>query len=152
MPPTATETLTTLQEPVKLSIQAKVPAQPNVNAALAEAEQTEEYKYAHLLPVFDPSKKYPPLEPFDHVDPGHRALSHENPRSFLTDRQANVIEITPAIGNEIRGVNLLDLNNDERDQLALEVARRGVLVFRDQEQVSYATNYASNIGHLNRSH
>lgn len=138
-PPTATETVTEAitTEAAKLSLRsnpapAAAPAPPVVLGPQAE----EDYKYAHLLPIFDPSEKYPPLEPFEHIDPGHRALTHENPLSFITDRKAAVVELTPNIGTEITGVNLLELSNTERDQLALEVARRGVVVFRNQEQVS----------------
>jgi len=75
--------------------------------------------------------KMPPLTPFTHVDPGSRALNHPNPRSFLD--KAEVIELTPNFASDIRGVNLAALDNDAKDQLALEVARRGVVVFRDQQ-------------------
>lgn len=77
------------------------------------------YRYARLLPVFS-ADRYPPLEPFEHVDPGHRALAHPNPRSFL-DGVTNVHDLTPNLGSEIRGVNLAMLTPDERDQVALEV-------------------------------
>lgn len=111
-------------------------------------EQTE-YKYTHLLPVFPKDEHYPPLEPFEHVDPGHRALQHPNPRQFLEN--AKVTQLTPPAGEEIRGINLATLTNDERDELALEVrpcisfcaymltyfdlqvAKRKVLVLRDQQ-------------------
>lgn len=82
-------------------------------------ENTEEYKYTHLFPVFPKDEHYPPLTPFEHVDPGHRALQHPNPRSFLANAQ--VIQLTPPAGEEIRGVNLATLDNDGKDQLALEV-------------------------------
>ncbi|KAJ6605808.1 TauD-domain-containing protein [Mycena sp. CBHHK59/15] len=88
------------------------------------------YKYAHLLPVYS-KDKYPPLELFEHVDPGLRALKHANPRSFLD--AGSVVELTPDFGSDVRGVNLAALSPDEKDQLALEVARRGVVVFRDQQ-------------------
>ncbi|CAK5280065.1 unnamed protein product [Mycena citricolor] len=91
---------------------------------------TEAYQYAHLLPHFS-LDRYPPLTPFEHSDPGARALTHENPRSFLNDA-ASVVEITPALGTEVTGVNLAQLDSDGRDQLALEVARRGLVVFRGQ--------------------
>lgn len=136
MPPTATETLTSPAEIAKWALRTSTAAtESSVPITTADVDKEEVYKYAHLLPVFDPNEKYPPLEPFEHVDPGHRALSHENPLSFLHSRQAKTSELTPAIGTEIQGVNLLDLSNDERDQLALLVARRGVVVFKDQEQV-----------------
>ncbi|TBU47349.1 hypothetical protein BD309DRAFT_1077978 [Dichomitus squalens] len=97
-----------------------------------QPKKDEEYKYAHLLPVFPKDEHYPPLTPFEHVDPGFRALNHPDPRSFL-DNATSVIEITPRLGSEVRGVNLAELDNDGRDQLALEVARRGLVVFRDQQ-------------------
>ncbi|KAJ4485576.1 hypothetical protein J3R30DRAFT_3283116 [Lentinula aciculospora] len=91
-----------------------------------------EYRYSHLLPVFS-QDQYPPLTPFDHNDPGHRALSHPNPRSFL-DNATKITELTPNLGTEVHGVNLRALGSDARDQLALEVARRGLVVFRDQQE------------------
>ncbi|KAJ6485742.1 TauD-domain-containing protein [Mycena sanguinolenta] len=99
--------------------------------ATKKEETTEEpYKYAHLMPVYS-QDKYPPLQPFEHVDPGSRALTHANPRSFLD--AGNVVELTPEFGSDVRGVNLATLTPDQKDELALEVARRGVIVFRDQE-------------------
>ncbi|KAJ7708839.1 alpha-ketoglutarate-dependent sulfonate dioxygenase [Mycena rosella] len=96
-----------------------------------KSEGTEEpYRYAHLMPVYS-KDKYPPLQPFEHVDAGSRALSHPNPRAFLDS--ANVVELTPWLGSDVRGCNLAALTPDQKDELALEVARRGVLVFRDQQ-------------------
>ncbi|KAI0067960.1 TauD-domain-containing protein [Artomyces pyxidatus] len=99
----------------------------------AQEQQEEPYRYANLLPHFDPAEHFPPLTPFDHADPGLRALAHPNPRSFLSSA-TSVVELTPNLGTEVRGVNLAKLDSDGRDQLALEVARRGLLVFRDQEE------------------
>lgn len=79
----------------------------------------KEYKYTHLLPVFS-SQKYLPLEPFEHIDPGHRALSHSDPRAFLGNA-TRITEIQPVLGSEIEGVQLTELDNDGRDQLALYV-------------------------------
>lgn len=79
----------------------------------------EPYKYEHLVPVFPKDEHYPPLTPFEHEDPGHRALKHPDPRSFLAN--AKVTQLTPPIGEEIRGINLATLDNDAKDQLALEV-------------------------------
>lgn len=78
-----------------------------------------DYPYAHLLPAPDPSLHYPPLTPFHHIDPAHRALHHPDPRSFLDT--AAVIQLTPAFGSQVTGLNLADLDNNARDQLALEV-------------------------------
>ena len=99
-----------------------------------EIVQTEraapEYRFSHLLPTFSHDEHYPPLELFDHVDPGSRALTHEDPNAFLAN--AIVSDLTPRFGSEIHGVNLTTLNAGGRDQLALCVARIGVIVFRDQ--------------------
>ncbi|KAG6919601.1 hypothetical protein DXG01_004265 [Tephrocybe rancida] len=105
-----------------------------VTLKLRSSEQTdkqeeEPYRYAHLLPHFS-HDHYPPLTPFAHIDPGRRALGHPNPRSFLDN--ATVVELTPSLGNEVHGLNLAELSDEGRDQLALEVARRGLVVFRDQ--------------------
>lgn len=82
------------------------------------AEET--YRYAHLLPHFS-QDIYPPLAPFEHVDPGLRALKHPDPHAFLKGA-TSMIELTPNLGTEVRGIRLTDLDNDARDQLALEVS------------------------------
>ena len=81
--------------------------------------QESKYRYAHLLPHFS-ADRYPPLTPFEHVDPALRALSHDNPRAFL-DNATSVRELTPYLGSEVTGVNLAELDSAGRDQLALEV-------------------------------
>ena len=88
-----------------------VAAEPNL--------QESKYRYAHLLPHFS-ADRYPPLTPFEHVDPASRALSHDNPRAFL-DNATIVHELTPYLGTEVTGVNLAENDRTERDQLALEV-------------------------------
>ena len=82
-------------------------------------EQGQEYRYTHLLPTFS-SDRYPPLVPYDHVDPGQRALSRPNPHAFL-DGATNISEITPRFGTEVVGINLTELDSIGRDQVALEV-------------------------------
>lgn len=86
-----------------------------------EPASQEPYRYAHLLPHFS-QEHYPPLTPFDHIDPGARALSHPNPRAFL-DNATSVVELTPSLGTEVQGVSLTDLDSNGRDELALEVCR-----------------------------
>lgn len=85
----------------------------------SEEKNEPEYRYAHLLPDFS-ADRYPPLTSFDHVDPGHRALSHPNPQEFL-EKATSIDEITPHLGTEIVGINLAELDSRGRDQLALEV-------------------------------
>ncbi len=42
-------------------------------------------------------------------------------------------KLAPAIGTEIRGLQLSQLNDLQKDELALLLAERGVVVFRDQD-------------------
>ena len=42
-------------------------------------------------------------------------------------------KLTPVIGTEIRGQQLSQLNEQQRDELALLIAERGVVIFRDQD-------------------
>jgi sulfonate dioxygenase len=117
---TSTTTTTTLE-----AITQHLPTltlRPEGESAAAKPEekpvQDDAYRYAHLLPVFVPAS-YPPLEPFEHADPGHRALTHANPRAFL-DNATSVVDITPFLGTEVTGVSLAQLDADGRDELALE--------------------------------
>lgn len=97
---------------------------------VANIEEDPSYKYKHLLPVHIPTS-YPPLVPFQHIDPGSRALSHEHPRAFLANA-TRVTNLTPQIGTEVDGVQLRHLSDEAKDQLALLVAQRGVVAFRNQ--------------------
>jgi len=106
-------------------------AEPGLTVQQVSVEQESKYRYAHLLPHFS-ADSYPPLTPFDHVDPGTRALSHDNPRAFL-ENATSVCELTPYLGTEVKGVNLALLDSTGRDQLALETAKRGLVVFKDQQ-------------------
>ncbi|CAE6513911.1 unnamed protein product, partial [Rhizoctonia solani] len=63
----------------------------------------------------------------------HRAITlPESEQRAVLKNATRVRNLTPGIGTEIAGVDLTSLDGQARDQLALEVARRGVLVFRDQ--------------------
>ena len=107
-------TVTATQTTVKPAVTGFITVHPHV-----PPEVPEDYKYTHLLPVFPKEEHYPPLTPFEHVDPGHRALKHPNPRSFLAN--AKVTQLTPPIGEEVRGVSLATLTDAQKDELALEV-------------------------------
>ena len=101
------------------------------NETALNSQAVPEYRFSHLLPIFSQDEHYPPLELFDHVDPGFRALTHKDPNAFLA--KGIVSDLTPRFGSEIRGVSLATLGAEDRDQLALYVARRSVVVFRGQD-------------------
>ncbi|RXW17375.1 hypothetical protein EST38_g8481 [Candolleomyces aberdarensis] len=86
--------------------------------------------YPAYLPTFDVSEKFPPLELFEHSDPGLRA----NPaKPNLLNENAKLKHISPYLGTEIRGVQISQLSKEGLDELALLTAERKVLVFRDQD-------------------
>ena len=73
-----------------LTLRSSNAATKDANSS-ADDNKEEPYRYAHLLPVFV-HDHYPPLEPFQHVDPGFRALEHPNPRSFL-DNATSIVDL-----------------------------------------------------------
>jgi sulfonate dioxygenase len=44
-----------------------------------------------------------------------------------------VDKLTPRVGTEIRGLQLSSLTDAQKNELALLIAERGVVVFRDQD-------------------
>ncbi|KAL3478542.1 hypothetical protein BJX99DRAFT_269214 [Aspergillus californicus] len=92
-----------------------------------------QYKYARYLPVYDNETKFPPTEPFEFNDRGH-AADKEKPHLFKTgDPSVDISKLTPRVGTEIRGLQLSQLTDDQKNELALLLAERGVVVFRDQD-------------------
>ena len=71
------------------------------------------------------SYRYPPLTPFEHYEHGKDA--DPSLKDLLPAGKAQVTEITPYIGSEVRGVQLSQLTDAGKDQLALFVAQRKVV-------------------------
>ena len=69
-------------------------------------------------------------KPRDHVDAGARA---DKPKKSLLSAATKVTDLTAYIGTEIEGLQLKDLTNQQRDELALLIAERSVVFFRDQD-------------------
>lgn len=112
-------------------------------------------KYPDFLPTWDPLQKYPPLKFFKHEDPGLRA-DKNFPNLFPKDRDDYKIKrITPKFGSEIvgGGIQLSQLDDKGKDELALLVAQRGVVVFRDQDFAKHGPEFVVNYGkHFGRLH
>lgn len=66
----------------------------------------------------------------EYVDAGSRA---DPEKKALLSAASEVIHLTSNIGTEIRGLQLKDLTNQQRDELALLIAERSVVFFRDQD-------------------
>ncbi|RDA96269.1 hypothetical protein CP533_1672 [Ophiocordyceps camponoti-saundersi (nom. inval.)] len=103
-------------------------------------------KYPHYLPTWDPSQKYPPLEPFTHHDPGHDA-DPTFPTLFpATKPSAKATKLTPSIGSEVHGVQLSSLSAAGLNEVALLVAQRKVVAFRGQDLADRPVQEALRIG------
>ncbi|KAF9698663.1 hypothetical protein EKO04_003475 [Ascochyta lentis] len=99
-------------------------------------------RYPNYLPVWDFEKKYPPLEPFEHYEHGKDAdASFPN---LL--KNAKVADLTANIGAEVTGVQLSKLTDAGKDELALFVAQKKVVAFRDQDFADLPIKDALNIG------
>ncbi|KAL2214412.1 TauD-domain-containing protein [Sarocladium strictum] len=105
-----------------------------VNVKLAfDTTFHNQYKYGAYLPVYDETTTFPPIEPSEFHD---RGLVANRDKINLLPKDSTEIKsskITPAVGTEIRGLQISQLDNKQKDELALLVAERGVVVFRDQD-------------------
>lgn len=112
----------------------------------------EQLKYQEFLPTWDPNQKYPPLKFFKHLDPGARAdksLSNLFPEGGDYKQK----RVTPKLGTEITGIQLSQLNDKAKDELALFAAQRGVVIFRDQDFAEHGPKFATEYGkHFGRLH
>ncbi|KAI8631994.1 hypothetical protein F5Y19DRAFT_382643 [Xylariaceae sp. FL1651] len=138
MAPSATTTVTeTVPQPQTLKTPRNI-GQYKEFAVFKFSKEAEEgrvpgfeaAKYPHYLPTWNPEQKYPPLEPFEHYEHGKDADT-----SFpeLLPASAEVTDLTPTIGTEVRGIQLSSLSDAGKDQLARFVAERKVVAFRDQD-------------------
>lgn len=66
----------------------------------------------------------------EHIDAGARA---DKSKSALFSAAKEVINLTSHIGTEIVGLQLKDLTDQQRDELALLIAERSVVFLRDQD-------------------
>ena len=76
--------------------------------------------------------RYDPLQPFEHYEHGKDA---DPSLKNLLKEGSRVEDITSSIGAEVFGMQLSQLDDKGKDELALFVAQKKVVAFR--EQVSY---------------
>lgn len=101
-------------------------------------------RYPNYLPTWsNETEKYPPLEPFQHKEHGKDAdPSFPN----LLKDDAKVADLTANIGAEVHGVQLSKLTDAGKDELALLVAQKKVIAFRDQDFADLPIQDALDIG------
>ncbi|KAJ5589133.1 hypothetical protein N7537_011811 [Penicillium hordei] len=87
--------------------------------------------YPHYLPTWSHEQKYPPLQPFEHRDPGLDA----DPKLFnLLSTHCTLEHLTPTIGTKVHGsLQIRGLSAAAKNDLALLVAQRKVVIFCNQD-------------------
>lgn len=97
------------------------------------AEDTEAdkiYPYPHLKPCFPTDLVTPEYQPIENVV--DRACFASSSKSNLLSTCTKVDNLSVNIGTELFGCQVRDLSESQKDDLALLVAERGVVVLRDQ--------------------
>ncbi|KAJ5894797.1 hypothetical protein N7495_006488 [Penicillium taxi] len=92
-------------------------------------EDHTNYKHADFLPSF-PDLHWPALEEIPYED---RGLKGDPQFRNLLQGATTVFDYNSKIGTEIHGVDLSNLTDAQKDDLARLIAYRGVVFFRDQK-------------------
>ncbi|KAF8417971.1 hypothetical protein EV426DRAFT_540010 [Tirmania nivea] len=86
------------------------------------------YPYDHFRPAF-PEYSWEPLKHVPYEDKGLLGDPHYH---NLLDASTDVFDYTPKIGTEISGIQLKNLTDAQKNDLARLIAHRGVVFFRNQ--------------------
>lgn len=106
-------------------------AKTKQGALTVSEENRRQTVWPEYLPTWNPNQKFPPLKYFKYEDKG--TLASENLSSlFPPGHSATVKKITPKFGTEVDGIQLSELSDQGKNDLALFIAQRGVVVFRNQ--------------------
>ncbi|CAE6492723.1 unnamed protein product [Rhizoctonia solani] len=122
-PPVATETA----NPTVESLKADKVYNPFYSPG-AHDDGDASYKYAAYKPVF-PKVSWPPLQEQPVTERG--TLADPAKLNLLKD-DVKVRNLTPAVGAEVTGLDLRQLTDAQKDELALLVAERGAVFLRNQ--------------------
>lgn len=93
-------------------------------------------KFPQFLPTWNPHEKYPPLKFNKFIDPGLKAdpkFPNLFPLGLGKNHLYQIKSLSPKLGCDITGIQLSSLSPPAKDELALFIAQRGVVAFRDQD-------------------
>lgn len=105
----------------------------------------EKAKFPEFLPTWNLKEFYKPLEFFEHTDPGSRA-DPNLPNLFPSESKHELKKVTPKLGTEVTGIQLSQLDDKGKDELALFVAKRGLVIFREQDFAAKGPKFATEYG------
>jgi len=121
--------------PSKVEVTKAASARPSVSSYVpgrTVVEKHETYEYEDLRPSF-PDKHWPALEEVPYSDKG---LLGDPTFKNLLSTATDIFDLNPKIGTEVHGVDLSTLTDAARNDLALLIATRGVVFFRNQKNFS----------------
>ena len=95
-------------------------------------QKHDTYEYEDLKPYF-PDKQWPALQEVPYSDKG---LLGDPSFSNLLSTATDIFDYNPKIGTEIHGVDLSSLSDSAKNDLALLIATRGVVFFRNQKNLT----------------
>ncbi|KAF7563736.1 hypothetical protein G7046_g385 [Stylonectria norvegica] len=107
-----------------------IPKAAKARLEKAGVDLSQGYPYRPSRPLFLDDVYKIRNEPRDYVDAGSRA---DKSKKSLFSAASKVTDLTAHIGTEIEGLQLKDLTSEQRDELALLIAERSVVFFRDQD-------------------
>lgn len=96
-----------------------------------EQHDGQEYQYEDLRPHF-PDIKWPALEEVLYEDKG---LLGDADFKHLKQIATSIEDYNPKIGTEVSGVDLANLTDEQKNDIARLIAIRGVVFFRDQKNL-----------------
>ncbi|KAK4465687.1 alpha-ketoglutarate-dependent taurine dioxygenase [Cladorrhinum samala] len=127
-PATIEESIVELVEPRKHSLALPEPTRQRLIKAGVDLSNGYPYRPSAPLYIQDVYKIRDEERAYE--DAGARA---DKSKKNLLSAATKVIDLTTHIGTEIVGLQLKDLTPDQRDELALLIAERSVVFFRDQD-------------------
>lgn len=123
----------------------------NISVSPKTAETIKE-DARQYLPTWNRNEKYEPYEFFEYHDPALRA-NKDLINLFPENGKFETNNISPKLGTEIKGIQLSQLSDEAKDELALFAAQRGVLVFRDQDFLAKGADYISKyVNYFGKTH
>ncbi|QKX60264.1 uncharacterized protein TRUGW13939_07407 [Talaromyces rugulosus] len=119
-----TVTLTKAEKPISYDI--------NIPYVTVSPDLEGNVKYPKYLPSWD-KVWFDPLRPFDYEDPALRVQDKSKPNLLVSGTK--VTDIQPCMGSIVEGVQLNNLSDAAKDELALLIAERKVVAFPEQDLI-----------------
>lgn len=112
----------------------EIPISYDINIPYVDVDKQSKINtpYPEYLPTWDPIW-FDPLPPFEYNDPALR-VQDPSKRTLLTPN-TKITHIQPSIGSVVEGIQLSQLSDTAKDELALLISERKVLAFPDQDLI-----------------